>query len=868
MINKKLFKTVFSLSLKELLNKKQLIFFMVLNLFLGLISFTLIDSFKVSLSNHIDKKSQVMFTADLRVSGRRLPSSQEMEYFESSFSQNNITQKISFFTMSRSEEKNKLVEMVIIDQKFPLYGEIVYEDFQGNIVDRNQASQILSSPDAVAIYPTLKFAYDLKQDDFIQLGDEKYKAKLIVKKDVGGSFNFSGLAPKVYIFKNNFETEKLSTFGNLVRYRTYLSLDNNLDKNSLENFRKNLFDDLQILKAEDASPFVVRSHSGSGSQIESILRYVSNYLSLISLIALFLSGVGMAYLFHNFIHGKIKTTAIIRSLGLTQNQTFLISVIQLMIIGLFASIFSSVLSYFLVPFIPNLFSDFLPDGFVMIFSFRSVLLTYVISVIGAVLFCLPILIANKDLSLGYLFSGRVRYSKNQNIPLILTGMGIALSFYVMSSWLAQDWFVGLIFSGTFFGLFLLLFLIGISSASALKLLFSKTNFINDFAIKSIHFNKFSTIFFFLSLSLGTMLITSITQMEKSISAEIKQPEGVVFPTFFLFNISDENIGNITEYVSERGYSLDNASAIIGARLLKINDEELKPNDSAGFDVPDEEQWRGRDNRRINLSYREGLIKGEEILKGVPFEEATVSTGKFKLSVEDGYAQERNVSIGDTLLFQGLDLPNSIEAEVVNIREVKWNQFQPNFWLILEPSAVENVPKMYLASISSVPDNDKQTLQSDINARYPNVSLLDVKAVIEEVLNLVNQVGILVKVMAVFSIILGLFILFSIVHHQSRSKWKEINMLKVLGLNFQSIRKLVAIEYLILGSYSIIMGMLLGIVYSFVISTAFFEGSFTLGIWEQVIMLTVLIISIQWICLFAIRKPLSMPANSLLKENAI
>ena len=243
-------------------------------------------------------------------------------------------------------------------------------------------------------------------------------------------------------------------------------------------------------------------------------------------------------------------------------------------------------------------------------------------------------------------------------------------------------------------------------------------------------------------------------------------------------------------------------------------------------------------------------------------------GLFKLSIEDEYSKERDVEMGDILTFQMIDLPHTFDAKVVNLREVKWNTFQPNFWIILEPKALQTFPKVFLSSISGIDEKDKVDLQSAIVRNFPDVSLIDVVKIIEEVLTIVEQIGLLVKIMALFSIVLGLFILFSIVHHQATTRWREINLLKVLGLSFFQIRNIVMIEYALLGAFSTAIGALLGIVLSFVISVSFFENNFTLAVYTVVLLCLSICIATVIICLIASQKTLMQPTNKLLKESAI
>lgn len=858
-------KFLIKIALKELASQKKLLVFMTLSLFLGLLSFSLIDAFKNSLSRHIENKSQEMFTADIRIFGRRDLSDREKEYLTQQFGETNISSRINFYSMASLKEQSRFVELSIVDEKYPLYGEIFFEDFQGNPVAKEDAFAILQQKKNMAIYPEIAYAFSLTGGEKIKLGDQVFQAALIVKKDAGAEMSFSGLAPRIYILKDQFDLAPLKKGGNLVRYYYYTKTE---QQEKLGEIRENVHETFRSFRNASLSPFVIRSHESSGSQLENILAYISSYLSLVSLIAIFLAGVGIAYLFRNFVHEKIKETAIMRTLGLKQEETFLISTLQLCFVALLACALTLISSFFFIPYIPTFFERFLPDNFEMSYSVRSFFVIFAVSITGAVVFCLPILIATKDLSLNYLFTGQIRRYGKKYFSMTLSLLLIVAVFFAAAILLSEEWLTGAIFTAAFFGLFAFIFFAALLAIGSLKFFFSKVPFLLDFVIKSIQFNRFSTVFFFLSLSLGTMLITTILQMERSINEEISQPAGVVYPTFFLFNIPDDQVKPLKKFVEQKNQNLENITPLLGARVTHINNEEIKTFDRIEFETPDRERWRERDSRRVNISYRNHLTIGEKIVEGLPFDEAKVDEGLFKLSIEEGYSQERDVHLGDILTFQMIDLPHTFDAKVVNLREVKWNTFQPNFWIILEPNALQTFPKVFLSSISRVDEKEKVALQSAIVRNFPDVSLIDVVKIIEEVLGIAQQIGVLVKVMALFSIVLGLFILFSIVHHQATTRWKEINLLKVLGLSFAQIRNIVMIEYAILAAFSTMVGALLGIVLSFAISFFFFENNFTLAGYSIILLCLSICVATVVICLLASQKTLMQPTNKLLKESAI
>ena len=151
-------------------------------------------------------------------------------------------------------------------------------------------------------------------------------------------------------------------------------------------------------------------------------------------------------------------------------------------------------------------------------------------------------------------------------------------------------------------------------------------------------------------------------------------------------------------------------------------------------------------------------------------------------MEVRYAKRLGYEVGDVLGFdvQGL----TVESRIVNLRQVKWNNFQPNFFILFQPGVLEEAPKSFLASVSGVPLEQKPLLQNGIVQQFPNVSMIDVARLVERILQLTRQLSFALQFMAILSIVAGLVVVFSIARHEVHTRIREINLLKVLGGSFQ------------------------------------------------------------------------------------
>ncbi len=74
-----------------------------------------------------------------------------------------------------------------------------------------------------------------------------------------------------------------------------------------------------------------------------------------------------------------------------------------------------------------------------------------------------------------------------------------------------------------------------------------------------------------------------------------------------------------------------------------------------------------------------------------------------------------------------------------------------------------------------------------------------------------------------------------------SRQQEINLLKVLGANFSDIRKMIMIEFGLLGLLAATLGSILSLIASWVISYVAFESIWS--VYWQITLLTIAVISL-------------------------
>jgi putative ABC transport system permease protein len=233
------------------------------------------------------------------------------------------------------------------------------------------------------------------------------------------------------------------------------------------------------------------------------------------------------------------------------------------------------------------------------------------------------------------------------------------------------------------------------------------------------------------------------------------------------------------------------------------------------------RWAVR--REYRSTYRSQLVGAERVVAGRWTPTTGRAGGPYSVSLEDGLARELGVKVGDAITWdvQGVKVP----TRVTSLREVKWARFEPNFFAVFEPGALESAPKQWVL-LANIPDpNAVARLQRAVVARQPNVSTIDLSLIQRTIGGIVERVAVAVRFLAVFCLAMGIPVLFSAVAATRRDRLREGVLLKTLGATRAQIRSILLAEYALLGVLAALAGMVLSFGGAWWLTTYVFKGSF-------------------------------------------
>lgn len=802
------------LAIREFKNNPRYWFFLALNLIVGLLGFTLIFLFRETVSQSLEQRSTQLLTSDIAISGRRALAEREREQvlqlLQGKYS--DTTELTELYSMAKGIEsgKSRLIFVKFIEGLYPLRGQIKLKET--GVADREKIRELNHSK-KVWVSPEVAHQFKLSRGSQMKIGQALFTVAGQIESDSTTSMRGFSLAPKVYLGRQQLESTGLMSYGTVAWSSLFFNLTPQADRPSLKKKLEGLVTDPAIS---------VKTPKDSSAQFGRIIGYLSDFLGLVGVVALLMSAVGISYLYQSYIFDRLKQVGILKTLGMSRFHIFSAFVMQIFMLGLLGSVLTLILAYYCLPWGIDYLKEFFVGDFSTALSWQLTLFIFSLALIVNLLTCLPILInLFREPTINLL-----NQELQKKIPLFWY-LPAVLFLWGLSIWQAHSFVIGSVF---FLALFVVTLLVGYSLPWGLrriniglqgKNLHQPLGVAYGMGLRFLVRNQTTTLLTILSLTIGCTLISVIGQLDSSLQAELSNPNAPK-PSLFLFDIQQEQVDKLNRFAKNKNIPLQNPSPMVRARLLKKNGKVVKRQEKKeGFITREQEQKRRFNNRGVNLSYAAKLNTSEEIVEGREFSGVYSGEGVAEVSLEKRYARRIGVSVGDKLTYEVLGI--EVQAVVVNLRKVKWTSFLPNFFILFQPGVLEDAPKTFLAVVDQVNLSRQLEIQDQMVENFSNISILNVTEVIEKILVLFKAMAWAIGVMSLCCLLVGVFVLFSILQSQLHKKQKELAMQKIMGMKPRDVLKTVLVEYSLICFVAQLIGSAMGALVSLLVSQIFLDG---------------------------------------------
>lgn len=818
----------------------------VSSIILGIAALVAIYSLGDNMRQEIDQQAASLLGADLEISGNKEVSTDIRKMADSLGDRRAEERSFTSMIYFPKNAGSRLVQVRALSGGFPYYGELETEPATAGRLFRKQQGALVDQ--------TLLLQFNAKPGDSVRVGNTNFLIAGSLISAPGQTGLSASVAPIVYIPLQYLQQTGLSQKGSRISYKFYFKFDRaiNIDQ-LLKTIRPKL-------ENEGLNYDTVESQKEDTNRS---LRDLTQFLALVSFIALLLGCIGVASAIHIYVREKINAVAILRCLGVKGRHAFLIYLLQIVAIGFIGSIIGAVLGTIIQQFLPVVLKDFLPLSIKTDLSWKAIGQGITLGLVISFLFALLPLISIRNVSpLNTLRLSLQPLSLFKDPVKWLVYAAILFFVFCFSYLQLNSWQKAIVFSSGIVISFLVL--VGIASLLmwAVRRFFPQSaSYLWRQGLANLFRPNNQTTILIVAIGLGTAFICILFSIQSMLLKRVNLSASGNQSNTVLFDIQPAQVNGVVALAKQQGLPVNGTVPIVNMRLEQVNNitaETLQKDSSIEM-----QKWVF--SREYRVTFRDSLTSSEKITKGKWMGIVAHTSSPILVSLEQRFAERNSIRIGDTMVF---NVQGSIISTIVgSFREVDWNRIQTNFLVVFPKGVLEQAPQFHVL-MTRIPDKQSSArFQQAIVRRFPNVSVIDLGLILSVLDKLLDKIGFVIRFMAGFSIITGLVVLLASVLISKYQRIQESVLLRTLGAARKQIFYITALEYFFLGAFAAATGIVLSLVASWMLARFSFEISFAPNVWPLLFVFISICFLTVIIGLANSRSVLTRPPLEILREEA-
>ena len=660
-----------------------------------------------------------------------------------------------------------LAEIKAVSDGFPLRGRVRIADSPA-APDREAAGG--PARGTVWIGAPLVARIGAKVGDVLQVGRARLAVAAVITREPDSVLDYFGLAPRVLMHDADVESTGLIQLGSRVVHRLLVSGETGAVQRYRDAMKPRLVRGQRMEGVRDAR-----------SEVRVALERAQRFLGLASLLSVILASVAVALAARRFSQRQIDAAAMMRCMGASHATLFSIHAWQFVFLGLVACAVGSVIGYaaqgVLARWLSGFFTVTLPlPGFLP--GLRGAIIGFVL-LLG---FTLPPLLRLRNVSTLRVLRRDLAPAEPLSLAAFVLGLG-ALSVLIV--WQAGDLKLGAIALGGFAAALAAAALAGYVLIRLVARLRGAAPGPWRYGLANLRRRTGASLVQIMALGLGLMAMLMLTLVRTELITKWQQSMPADMPNRFAINIQSDQLPEVKRHFDELKLATPDLYPMVRGRLIAIGERAV----GAG-DFKDERAKRLVE-REFNLSWAERVRPDNKIVAGTFW---APDSKQPQFSVEEGLAKTLGIKVGDALTF---DVAGSrFTASTSSLRKVDWDSFKPNFFVIASPALLKSYPASWITSFH-LPAGREEVV-SGLVQRFPNVSVIDLSAIMAQFHRITDQVSRAVEFVFLFAIAAGLVVLFAAITSTQDERVFEGAILRTLGANRRQLTIMQLAEFLTIG----------------------------------------------------------------------
>jgi putative ABC transport system permease protein len=791
------FNLILKYAFRDLVRNYRKIFSIILTLFISLFILSAILTIEDSLKKELSNNAKSLLGGDVEIDYNRVRGNLELVDKVREFT--TISSMVEFTTMvSGINDTNQslFTRIKTVDKKYPLYGEVIHEPV--GAMDR-----IHQEKNTIIVNENIFKTLDLKVNEKIKVQNQLFTVVGVIKSlpDVSGFVAFGDFA---VTSKKTLELLKLNSLGSFLNYEYKVKFKEGDNTKLTRNRIKEIFkDDLTVR---------LRYPENSASGLRRIIDNFSQFLSLVSISAMLIAGIGIANTLLSFINQSNMSIAVKKALGFFSLNIKTIYYLQLLILLTFVSVASYTLSFLLVPVADVYLSEGLGLDIKPLFSLINFIKIFLVGMLVLIIFSIPTINAIDQVKASNLFRNVFQnlqfYYSKKSIFVSLLFLSALIMLFVIGS---TRPLYSLVYFLAFFICLIVFFLLSKFIVFLLKSLKNMSNIPLKVSIKNITQTKGITPITIMSLGLGVTLLLTLALVGTNFKREIAKSIPEIAPDYFFIGIQNSDLDLFESAIIEMDSNTKlEIVPLVATGIVKINGIDprtyIKQDNNSYWVIGSDR----RSSWAVEVPEDNPITDGEWWDLSKP--------NKLQISLDSEVAKDFNIKLGDilTLNIYGRE----IEGKIVNFRAVDYRDLSINFAMLFNPQFANTIPHEYLAT-AKFKDQTKFK-QNKLLGILPSISIIRIADYLTKVSNILNKVFIAVILISTITIIIGLIVISSAIIVQGKIKEFQNLVFKILGFSKKEIILSSVIEFILIFFSVILIAIFFAVICSYYVIENIFQ----------------------------------------------
>jgi len=653
--------------------------------------------------------------------------------------------------------------------------------------------------------------------DTLHLGNSRFHIVDVVRSEPDRISSSFGIGPRVMITQAALPATGLVRPGSRHSERMLFRLSekngqrkNAIDIEELRRQVENILPEAQVTDFREANPALVQG-----------LNRATAMLTLVSLVTMVLSAIGVAMAMHAHIQQRMETIAIMKALGARSSQVMRIYLLQTLFLGTAGALLGILAGSAVARAFPLLLERLIALPVQGHLALAPVVIGLLTGILTTLLFTLPPLLEIRSFRPLRILRRNVEQEQQPGLRRILPRDWVQIAAIVIillglagiASSLTDSAMVGGWFAGGLFAVLLFLLLAAWGTLLAVRRLLERGRSCLSPTLRQGLANLYrpgnQSAAVLTALGVGVMLIMTVYSVQRAIVRDLNDSDSAKAPNVFLVDISPDELPGVTQLLSAQTavHGGMETIPIVSAHIVSINGV---PADQLKL----QHYPRGL-LRSTSLTWADSLPAGEKVVSGRWWGNGNPNASpdrnvNAQVAVNDRTAKLLHVKAGSQMVFEAGD--REIPATVAALYRSDGQHLYARSQFILPSAVLAGEPAVWYGAFHADPPRVGD-VERALFAAYPTVTVINVADVMETIRKVVDQIATIIRLLAGFSMLAGGIILASSVTATRFQRVREVAILKSLGALRRQLVSMLSIEFLVLGGIAGAAGVVFALLLS-------------------------------------------------------